>query len=229
MFPFTSSDERGPSLWRDLREGRAGVIPRLGLSLCLGVAIFAAGVLLAAVLDEFADLDEAHIAVIVAVGGVLWCAGLLWLWAGMRRVGHIVRSVVIVIGVWVVVAALSALAAEATRNEEAFITAFVFLGIAATLTIGTFTVYGMMRGKPVQLPTGTVNVSCPGCGYSLVGLHEPVCPECGSRFTIDELIRLQNYEGARVAMRMGTDKGMKLNTESHLALRHDEPPATSAS
>lgn len=28
---------------------------------------------------------------------------------------------------------------------------------------------------------------CPGCGYSLIGLHEKTCPECGRPFTVEEL------------------------------------------
>ncbi len=33
----------------------------------------------------------------------------------------------------------------------------------------------------------------PGCGYSLVGLETCQCPECGAAFTIDQLIRDQDY------------------------------------
>jgi len=31
-------------------------------------------------------------------------------------------------------------------------------------------------------------VTCPTCGYNLTGLSESRCPECGSKFTLDELI-----------------------------------------
>ncbi len=31
-------------------------------------------------------------------------------------------------------------------------------------------------------------VACPTCGYNLTGLSEARCPECGSRFTLDELV-----------------------------------------
>lgn len=31
-------------------------------------------------------------------------------------------------------------------------------------------------------------VCCPICGYNMTGLHESRCPECGSKFTLDQLL-----------------------------------------
>jgi hypothetical protein len=39
--------------------------------------------------------------------------------------------------------------------------------------------------------SGSDALVCPTCGYNLTGLTEPRCPECGSRFTLDELLRAQ--------------------------------------
>jgi hypothetical protein len=36
-----------------------------------------------------------------------------------------------------------------------------------------------------------IAVVCPTCGYNLSGLSEARCPECGSRFTLDELLGAQ--------------------------------------
>ena len=30
-------------------------------------------------------------------------------------------------------------------------------------------------------------VTCPACGYNMTGLSEPRCPECGSKYTLNEL------------------------------------------
>lgn len=38
---------------------------------------------------------------------------------------------------------------------------------------------------------GTDSVCCPVCGYNLTGMRELRCPECGARFTADELLRAQ--------------------------------------
>jgi DNA-directed RNA polymerase subunit RPC12/RpoP len=34
---------------------------------------------------------------------------------------------------------------------------------------------------------GVGTVACPTCGYNLTGLREARCPECGSKFTLDQL------------------------------------------
>jgi uncharacterized paraquat-inducible protein A len=34
-------------------------------------------------------------------------------------------------------------------------------------------------------------ITCPTCGYNLTGLSEARCPECGSKFTLNELMALQ--------------------------------------
>jgi len=34
-------------------------------------------------------------------------------------------------------------------------------------------------------------ITCPTCGYNLTGLSESRCPECGSKFTLNELMALQ--------------------------------------
>ncbi len=40
---------------------------------------------------------------------------------------------------------------------------------------------------------------CPTCGYSMMGLRESRCPECGSRFTLDQLYASQKPQGLEVA------------------------------
>jgi hypothetical protein len=37
---------------------------------------------------------------------------------------------------------------------------------------------------------------CPSCGYNLTGLRQTTCPECGARYTIDELAALQPDRGS---------------------------------
>ena len=39
--------------------------------------------------------------------------------------------------------------------------------------------------------TGRDAVVCPTCGYNLTGLKEPRCPECGTQFTLDQLLASQ--------------------------------------
>lgn len=37
-------------------------------------------------------------------------------------------------------------------------------------------------------------VTCPVCGYNLTGLSDCRCPECGNRFTLDQLLKAQRHE-----------------------------------
>ena len=46
--------------------------------------------------------------------------------------------------------------------------------------------------------SGRSAVTCPTCGYNLTGLSESRCPECGSKFTLDELLALQTAAEAEI-------------------------------
>ncbi|MDB5322715.1 MAG: hypothetical protein JWN40_4346 [Phycisphaerales bacterium] len=39
--------------------------------------------------------------------------------------------------------------------------------------------------------SGQDAIVCPTCGYNLTGLTEPRCPECGTQFTLDQLLASQ--------------------------------------
>jgi len=39
--------------------------------------------------------------------------------------------------------------------------------------------------------SGTDAIVCPTCGYNLTGLKESRCPECGTQFTLDQLLASQ--------------------------------------
>ncbi len=43
---------------------------------------------------------------------------------------------------------------------------------------------------------GAGTVSCPICGYNLTGLRESRCPECGTQYTLDELLAAQRDRAA---------------------------------
>ena len=43
---------------------------------------------------------------------------------------------------------------------------------------------------------GTDALPCPTCGYNLTGLREATCPECGARYTLDQLFTSVREEAA---------------------------------
>jgi len=69
----------------------------------------------------------------------------------------------------------------------------IIVGAMAWLTLwlsGTPLVWRETRGERRErlalLGVGG-SLSCPTCGYPMRGLHEAKCPECGSRFTLEQL------------------------------------------
>ncbi len=64
----------------------------------------------------------------------------------------------------------------------------IFLWVTATVFIWTETA----RERRERIGASRPDViSCPTCGYNLTGLHQPICPECGDTFTLDELFAAQ--------------------------------------
>ena len=46
---------------------------------------------------------------------------------------------------------------------------------------------------------GMPAIACPLCGYSLAGLTEARCPECGGRFTLEQIVLARPRTGAQSA------------------------------
>lgn len=49
------------------------------------------------------------------------------------------------------------------------------------------------RADRIRQSAGDV-VFCPTCGYNMTGLYEPRCPECGGRFTLNQLYAAQQRQ-----------------------------------
>jgi len=186
------------SLRRDLRSGEAGFVPRAGLS------IGAAGVTLALVLLGLAVLDaggfpvrDETIGIGLALGALAWIGELFLLWFTYRRMRAGLRIAFIVLGIWVVAITASLIVAAATWNEELFIGAIIVGAIGASICVVCAGAYRASQGREIIGSSGTVNVLCPECGYSMVGKSDCRCPECGSAYTIDELITRQDFEAYR--------------------------------
>ena len=91
----------------------------------------------------------------------------------------------------VVVAVLIATTLRTLNDELAMFVASltaIFLWITATVFIWTET--SQERRQRIGASRPDV-VSCPTCGYNLTGLRQLSCPECGDRFTVDELYAAQ--------------------------------------
>jgi uncharacterized paraquat-inducible protein A len=65
----------------------------------------------------------------------------------------------------------------------------IWMGSAAILWQET----AAERAERMRQASGEV-IYCPKCAYNLTGLHEATCPECGSRFTLNQLYAAQQRE-----------------------------------
>ncbi|MEX2219111.1 MAG: hypothetical protein WD749_10170 [Phycisphaerales bacterium] len=190
-------------LWGGIRDGTAGFLPRVGLSIAgaaagLGGLMFLLGLLEAS--SSARRIMDWHIAMGVLAVVVAWLGLLYVLWSSYSRWRHTVRAGFICLGIIAVSVCIAFVFGAGMRNPEFFIAATLFFGAAGVGGVITAAVYRGMRGRAILGPEGHVDVKCPRCGYSMSGLGDCSCPECGGKWTLDELIRAQNYEGVRAAL-----------------------------
>lgn len=68
-------------------------------------------------------------------------------------------------------------------------------GIGAVVFWALYRGACLTRGVVVKIQDGH---TCAGCGYDLQGNESMVCPECGRRFTVEELgLSAEAFEGLR--------------------------------
>jgi hypothetical protein len=67
------------------------------------------------------------------------------------------------------------------------------VAISVLIWIWLWAVRQRHRRRAVIGEDGLAQVNCVECGYNMLGLREPRCPECGRLYTIGELIAAQQY------------------------------------
>jgi hypothetical protein len=126
-----------------------------------------------------------------AAVAVYWC--LLWRSGVAWTVSRVTRTLLAAVGAMVVGLVAGVIRAIATSAGEGF-GAFVG-GVLAILLwlIATVFIWRETAAERAKRVAGSSKsaITCPTCGYNLTGLRESRCPECGSTFTLDELIALQ--------------------------------------
>ena len=187
----------GGDLWRDVRSDRAGLLPRIALSVAAALLLLSATFFIFGIIDVNGRVEDGHVAVGLGLAGAIWCAVLIRIWLRYRRFGRLIIGALAIVAIWVLIIPLAIFIDSMTYDEEFLIAGVVFFGFGATAMTLLLTLYGMRRGKPVYRSEGVVNVICPECDYDLTGLRECRCPECGFEFTIDQLIAKQGYDRPR--------------------------------
>jgi hypothetical protein len=205
---WANDDDR--SIWWDLHRN-AGWTVRAGLSLASATAILGLVLGLAGLIEmNSGRVDEQVLLLAVPIAIVAWSAILYWIWSGYRRWTRTLRTAVAIMAVWGVFILIAVILSEFGRRSELLIGACILLAWAATFLLISVASHAHKAGRSVTDRSGSVRVTCPRCGYSMVGLHSCDCPECGTRFTIDQLIEAQDY----AALKQGAVADQRLDSRS---------------
>jgi hypothetical protein len=175
---------------RDLRSGHAGWLVRVGLSLVSAAAILSVAMVCLGLLEAASGrLRDEHLALTMGVAGATWCSVLALLWWTFQRFQLALKSVFAILATWAIVLPATLLIDSIMRRgEEYLIAAAVFLGIACSIALIILICYRRFRAGPTARAIVHMRMACPECGYSLVGLTDCRCPECGSQYTVETLV-----------------------------------------
>lgn len=172
--------------------GGAAVIPRIAFSLGIGIAIFAVLSFILAFTAATSELDTDITLLGVVIAGAVWGAILLLIWKGRQRTLTAMLTGAGLLLVWFVTLALCFLWRKVNLEGEAFfIGGTVLAGIGISIGLILAAVRSASADESANGSSRPGAVHCPSCGYSMVGLRECTCPECGKRFTVDELFAAQ--------------------------------------
>ena len=193
---MTTTENREPGLLAVLREPEPHLIVRSLASLA-AACFLAAMCLLAAMLVTTVIRDwwwRHNWAVTgLAAASIAWLFALRLIWRPVRGGRQIFRPIFSTVAISACTAFVCAL-----FDDEEPIAVVVLLAISLAMYAWVSAYIRWSRGRSVFGPDNLVAVHCPKCGYSLLGLTECRCPECGLAFTIDGLIAAQGYGGTHL-------------------------------
>jgi hypothetical protein len=185
------------SIWQALASSEAHVAVRLGLSITVGILLAGLGLLgawMVGLAYEVRYLPDEVFALGLLGASVLWFVALWLIWRRVLRARMLLLPIIATLAIGVLTIFGCYLAGELIHYEdELLMLALVLCGGALVIFVWLAALHRLLQGRAVIGADHQVNVRCPSCDYSLVGLTELRCPECGLRFTIDELIRAQGY------------------------------------
>ncbi len=189
------------SILRDLQSGEAGAAPRIAVSFASAVVFLAGAMFVLGIVGIKGTqrwVSDEAIAITLLLALVAWLGSLMAIWSTFSRWRNLLGTIFQVLGTWAAAIPTSVmLDGMGGRYAEFWIAGTLLLAGGLSVLIISVRWYRASAGRTVVAQGGEVRVNCPMCGYSMVGLHEARCPECGGQFTVDELIRQQDYDALR--------------------------------
>jgi hypothetical protein len=199
-----------PSFWNELRDGSAGVGSRIAVNIALLIALMGlcpiAAFVLAAIVPNWGrgygryiyPSDELMATTIIFGVGFLIVAT-TWLWTPKGRWRQVIKPILYTVGIIFTTTILCVVSiSNRFGDDEILVFGLIMLGAASIILVWIPPIYRLARGRPAHNQgDGLLNVHCPTCNYRMVGLHESRCPECGTSYTLDELLSKQNFSHGR--------------------------------
>lgn len=195
-----SANDGEYSVWQALRSSESHLPLRIGASVAtaaLGVGLGILGAWILAFWGQWwSGIDEFTAA--GTLGGILfWLLAMRRIWRPVGSRLALVRPICATTVLIVVVSFASVAANAYLRYDEVVIAGLLLCATAGAVFIWMPAWLRLVQGRPILRRDDQVDVTCPKCGYALIGLSELRCPECGERFTIDGLFRAQHYTRRR--------------------------------
>jgi hypothetical protein len=197
------------SLWREIADGTAGPVVRIGVSLALAALLAGAACIGSLVVagwvpdwsgswgTRFWPSDEL-LAGMFFLASLVYVLGLIWIWK--RSVHHLHEffkaglMTLAASAIALVLCGIIETVAILRASDEILVAAVLCFGGGVVVLIWVQAGRRYARGGPmVNAEDGAPDVRCPTCGYRMVGLRECRCPECGSEHTVDQLLARQAF------------------------------------
>ncbi len=176
------------------------LVARILLTVIMFPLFICGGFMFGFILDGVFGLSDREALILTFVltcsgAGVCWV--LLWrgvvVWSPTRVSG----TLIVLVGSCLAALLIGVFVASVTLATEAGVVFACLSGL--TLWMGS-TVF-VWRETPEEFSARIKGgpgreLLCPTCGYTMVGLYESRCPECGTRYTLDQLYASQDAESS---------------------------------
>ncbi len=211
------------SLLRMLGDGTAGAPTRLMISLAAGAFLAGVACIVSYILGYWFPLayrtpvssfgrttsyvsDEVA-AVSFLLVGFIYLGVLYWIWSRHRRMRVIWIGASLTFGITLVAILVCVVVTAWFGGDEEFLVSGILLGAGGVIVaVWTHLYHRHISGRALYDETGTLALRCPACNYSMVGLKESRCPECGREYTLDELLARQDFEVLRLRSELCREK-----------------------